>query len=1191
MAPTSCFSGQVHRLPDAPQAYGAMITRPKAAPAQTRSADLTPTRRPASAVPASPGYHPSIRACFCKTRDAGAHRLRKCFLTLAARSTWGRGPVSRTSKWLIIISVAVGVLAVCVGAAYLFLPGEASDRIAIGTAVGSVVGGLIGAWAPSVVDQSSRTDDPSDDARNADTGGSTQQSVGGSGFNFSAGNGGVNFQGATFTFGPPGSSSSQNMEPNNETGAMPPKVIRLGEIPREPPGYQQRTNLLQNLRQVAIKNSPTAVHALTGLRGVGKTHLAAAYARECINDEWPVVAWLNGENPEQLVSSLASLAELLGVRSPNQDSTAAARAARNFLETTTERALVVIDNAENPEKILAWIPATGGTHVVITTSHHAFYNAAQTIDVSVYTPEQAKDYLVSRTNLDDPNGAAQVAEELGYLPLALAQAAWLITIRGYTYREYLNQVRSAPIFHTLSAARGDSYPLSTAQTILLSVEQAESSESIEAIHSVLQVLSFLSSAGVQRPLLRKLLDDITPVDLDRALGSLAEASLITYSVDHGSVMMHRLVQRVLRDREEEKETIDETIARLVSRLRGCTFPGGNAWQRRGSGLHLCEQVIALTAHSARQDGEIRSWEVDLLHVRSWVHKFLADVLENARSISIAAALAIDSERILGRDDPFTLSALHNTAHALSAAGQLDEALELHRMVLSEHERVYGTDDLRTLTNRNCLANIYNRVGRTTEALAIHESVLVDRERILGPDHPSALTSRHNLAHAYESSGHHAKAIDLHRAVLSDRQRLFGPSDPRTLEARHCLASAYEASKRLDEAIALYKEVSADRERVLGVDDPKTLQTRQELASAYEASGRLEEAIEIHQALVRQRERLLGSEHSGTLVLRHSLARAYTAAGRHSEAVSVLESILAAAERSTGPDHRSAIDFRHSLAHAYQEAGRIHDSLPLHQAVLADREKYLGGDHPQTLTARQCLARAYSKATRKEDALPLYEAVLEGRMRVLGPDDQHTLAARHGLAHAYEDAGRIDESLRFHQEVLDDRNRVFGPDHPATLESRTCLARAYRAANRFDDAITLHQAVAADRERILGPNHPDTLSSRYSLAITYRAADRLDDAITLHQAVAADRERNLSPNHPDTLRSRYSLAITYRAADRLDDAITLHQAVAADRERILGPNHPDTLSSRRSVEEAQRAAQRQGRRRSLPWLGHRQKPLR
>jgi len=40
MAPTSGFTGQVHYLPDAPEAYGAMITRAKAAPAQNRSTDL-----------------------------------------------------------------------------------------------------------------------------------------------------------------------------------------------------------------------------------------------------------------------------------------------------------------------------------------------------------------------------------------------------------------------------------------------------------------------------------------------------------------------------------------------------------------------------------------------------------------------------------------------------------------------------------------------------------------------------------------------------------------------------------------------------------------------------------------------------------------------------------------------------------------------------------------------------------------------------------------------------------------------------------------------------------------------------------------------------------------------------------------------------------------------------------------------
>jgi hypothetical protein len=54
MAPTSCFSGQVHRLPDAPEAYGAMITRPKAAPAQSRSADFRLGLAPRLDLPRAP---------------------------------------------------------------------------------------------------------------------------------------------------------------------------------------------------------------------------------------------------------------------------------------------------------------------------------------------------------------------------------------------------------------------------------------------------------------------------------------------------------------------------------------------------------------------------------------------------------------------------------------------------------------------------------------------------------------------------------------------------------------------------------------------------------------------------------------------------------------------------------------------------------------------------------------------------------------------------------------------------------------------------------------------------------------------------------------------------------------------------------------------------------------------------------
>ena len=66
----------------------------------------------------------------------------------------------------------------------------------------------------------------------------------------------------------------------------------------------------------------------------------------------------------------------------------------------------------------------------------------------MFTPDEALAFLAERTGLADPAGAAALAAELGYLPLALAQAAAVIAAQHLAYGTYLERLRALPVAST-----------------------------------------------------------------------------------------------------------------------------------------------------------------------------------------------------------------------------------------------------------------------------------------------------------------------------------------------------------------------------------------------------------------------------------------------------------------------------------------------------------------------------------------------------------------------------------------------------------------------------------------------------------------------------------------------------------------------------------------------------------------------
>ena len=142
----------------------------------------------------------------------------------------------------------------------------------------------------------------------------------------------------------------------------------VGEIPQRPLGFQPRADLLAALDAPGPGSRVVVVHAVTGMGGVGKTHLAAAYARARL------VAWINAEDLGGVLAGLAAVAAGLGLGAGEGDAQAAGRAVRYWLEVGGDRCLLVFDNATDPAVLQPFLPAAGASRLIITSNQQSMAN-------------------------------------------------------------------------------------------------------------------------------------------------------------------------------------------------------------------------------------------------------------------------------------------------------------------------------------------------------------------------------------------------------------------------------------------------------------------------------------------------------------------------------------------------------------------------------------------------------------------------------------------------------------------------------------------------------------------------------------------------------------------------------------------------------------------------------------------------
>ena len=481
-------------------------------------------------------------------------------------------------------------------------------------------------------------------------------------------------------------------------------------MPQPNLSFVGRTTELEELRQALTVTGRSAItqsrQAISGLGGIGKTQLALAYAYAQL-DAYGLIRWLRAEEPAVLAADYAAMAPALRLDPGMPDQAALLAAIRGRLERT-DRWLLVFDNATEPGALDPYLPRGGGGHVLITSRWQEWEGAAAVLELDLLPEAEAVALLLGEAADDAAHhaAAAELARELGHLPLALAQARAFMRARKVGIAGYRQQLAAARPKVLAWRPPNAGYPLAMAQAWQASLDHA--AHDCSAAGELMPLLAFLGPDAIPRDLLGAKAEALPeglrdPFDRDGAIEALGRFSLVRVEPD--SLTVHRLVQAVTR------EGLDEAAS---ARCAATTVALVDAALPRPSWEHVHWPMVG----------------------KLLPHALVAAEAAERFGVGLVAAATI----------------LHDVAAYHHARAAWSEAEPLLRRALAIRERTLGPEHPDFATALNHLGLLYQVTGRYAEAEPLHKRAIAIRERALGPEHPDLAISLDILGRLYQDTG-------------------------------------------------------------------------------------------------------------------------------------------------------------------------------------------------------------------------------------------------------------------------------------------------------------------------------------------------------------------------------------------------------------------------------------------------------
>ncbi|MEV7152728.1 tetratricopeptide repeat protein [Streptomyces sp. NPDC093084] len=899
---------------------------------------------------------------------------------------------------------------------------------------------------------------------------------------------------------------------STRNGSVRGTPLRLGLVPETGSGFVERdegdclARALEADQHAAARDRSRRVQGrvVTGTGGVGKSSLAAHYCHAVAANGVDVLMWVAAGTAQAVAGSYAQAARALGLAADGEDTLLAAQQFMNWLRTTTCDWLIVLDDVPSPGALEGlWPPrqTQGRGRVVITTrsreSDLAVLSGHSFLPIGLFSPQEALRHLrgtLRRSVLtDSDDDLAELAGDLGHLPLALSRAAAYLDYNPSCtvtrYRQLLAD-RRLTLDRLTPAVRGSVTDRSLAALWDISIEQAD--EHTQGMARPMMELAAVldGTAGIPDALFttesaRAYLTagsgagrDTDELDAEHTLATLDRLNLL----DHTSagagctdwlVRVHQLIQRAVREYQPPSETHDARAARRAAVVPACADALLDIWPQAEQDQEHAQRLRAsahvLSGHDLDEPRPL--WQNDTVH--SLFHRHGVSIGESGgilSAVSHFAALAQLAHERLGRDHPFTVMVRMEYARWTSTAGSHRDAVAILEELEDRHSRLHGPDDPVTLVIRHNLAVTRGEAGDVLGAVRALEEVLADRRRTQAT-RSVILATLHNLAYWKGACEDATGAIGIYQELIPQMEEEYGADNEHTLTARHNLARWQGESGDAGAAVTSLQALLQDQRRALGQRHPRVLFTRQSLHRWQGEAGESDNAFDGYQKLIPDMREVLGPDHPEVITARHNFAHLRGNAGHHAEAVSALEEVVADRARIFGPHHPDTFGSRCSLAFQRGQAGFPGEAVQDLEQLLRDQQQHLAAGHPNNLSVRHQLTVMRHRAGDTAAATSALNEVLAEQIRVLGPGHPRTRAAFNTLDQWQSTSTDASSAADTYRQLLTHIRRHPDLDNPLVLAVQDRLAMWQGRAGDPTGAVQVLTTMLRDASRLLSPDDP------------------------------------------------------------------------------------------------------------------------